>query len=79
MAALVVVKFDLATFKEQLATRLPDYAQPLFCADRTGHRADRNLQAAQSRSWARGGCIAKKVNNTLYFEDRQRADLCAFG
>lgn len=72
MAALVVdSEFDLAALREHLATRLPDYARPLFlrivrCIELTGTFKLRKQELAAE------GYDLSKVRDALYFEDRQR-------
>jgi fatty-acyl-CoA synthase len=72
MAALVVTpEFDLAAFRQHLATRLPDYARPLFlrivsAIEMTGTFKLRKQELASE------GYDRARVSDALYFDDRQQ-------
>jgi len=72
MAALVVTpEFDLAAFRQHLASRLPDYARPLFlrivsAIEMTGTFKLRKQELAIE------GYDRTRVSDALYFDDRQQ-------
>lgn len=72
MAALVVdSEFDLAAFREQLATRLPDYARPLFLRIVPGIELTGTFKLRKQELAAEGYDLTR-VRDTLYLEDRQQ-------
>jgi fatty-acyl-CoA synthase len=72
MAALVVdSQFDLATFREHLAARLPDYARPLFLRIVAGIELTGTFKL-RKQELAVEGYDPTTVRGLLYFEDRQQ-------
>jgi fatty-acyl-CoA synthase len=71
MAALVVTpEFDLAAFRQHLATRLPEYARPLFlrivsAIEMTGTFKLRKQELANE------GYDRDRISDALYLDDRQ--------
>jgi fatty-acyl-CoA synthase len=72
MAALVVnEKFDLGTFRHHLATRLPDYARPLFLRIVTSIELTGTFKL-RKQELAREGYDPARIAGDLYLDDRQR-------
>ena len=72
MAALVVdSRFDLTAFREHLATRLPDYARPLFLRIVSGIELTGTFKLRKQELAVQGYDLAL-VQDALYFDDRQK-------
>ncbi|MDB6042671.1 MAG: long-chain-acyl-CoA synthetase [Gammaproteobacteria bacterium] len=72
MAALVVnTKFELGTFRHHLATRLPDYARPLFLRIVTSIELTGTFKL-RKQELALEGYDPARITGDLYFDDRQR-------
>ena len=72
MAALVVTEeFDLAAFRQHLATRLPDYARPLFLRIVTAIEMTGTFKL-RKQDLANEGYDRSRVSDTMYFDDRQQ-------
>ena len=72
MAALVVdAKFDLAVFRQHVATRLPDYARPLFLRIVSAIEITGTFKL-RKQDLAVEGYDREKIRDALYFDDRQQ-------
>jgi fatty-acyl-CoA synthase len=77
MAALIVAPdFDLSRFRAQAATRLPDYARPVFVRLLAQLEATGTFKP-KKQDLATAGFDPTLVSDPVYFDDRRRQELVA--